>query len=43
MRDYLLHMMTYEPRKTVQRESLVCDVAIIIIIQNWPYKYRGGT
>ena len=29
MHDYLLRMMTYEPCKTKQRESLVWDVAIV--------------
>ena len=33
MRNYLLHMMTYEPCKTMQRESLVCDIAIIIFFK----------
>ena len=30
MRNYLLHMMTYEPCKTMQRE---CDIAIIIFFK----------
>ena len=29
MRNYLLHMITFEPCKTKRRESLVCNVAII--------------